>query len=35
MRTTITIDDSLYEQALELADPDIQKTEISREAVKT
>ena len=35
MRTTITIDDTLYEQALELADPDIQKTEISREAVMT
>ena len=35
MRTTITIDDSLYEQALELADPDIPKTEIFREAVKT
>ena len=34
MRTTITIDDSLYEQALELADPDIPKTEIFREAVK-
>ncbi|WP_028317847.1 type II toxin-antitoxin system VapB family antitoxin [Desulfobulbus elongatus] len=35
MRTTITIDDALYEQALEMAGPDIPKTEIFREAVKT
>ena len=31
MRTTITIADTLYEQALELADPNIPKTEIFRE----
>jgi len=35
MRTTISIDDALYEQALEMAGPDIAKTEIFREAVKT
>lgn len=35
MRTTITIDDALYQQALEMAGPDIHKTEIFREAVKT
>jgi len=35
MRTTITIDDALYQQALEMAGPEIQKTEIFREAVKT
>jgi Arc/MetJ family transcription regulator len=35
MRTTITIDDALFAQALEMAGPEIQKTEIFREAVKT
>jgi len=35
MRTTITIDDALYEQALAMAGPDIAKTEIFREAMKT
>lgn len=35
MRTTITIDDALYQQALALADPDIAKSEIFREAMKT
>jgi len=35
MRTTITIDDTLYEQALEMAGPDIAKSEIFREAMKT
>ena len=35
MRTTITIDDTLYQQALEMADPGIAKTEIFREAMKT
>ncbi|MDQ2779718.1 MAG: type II toxin-antitoxin system VapB family antitoxin [Pseudomonadota bacterium] len=35
MRTTLTIDDSLYEQALELADPGMDKAELLREAVRT
>jgi Arc/MetJ family transcription regulator len=35
MRTTVTIDDALYTQALELADPDMDKSELFREAVKT
>lgn len=35
MRTTVTIDDALYEQALELADPDMDKTELFREAMRT
>jgi len=35
MRTTVTIDDALYAQALEMADPDMDKADIFREAVKT
>ncbi len=35
MRTTITIDDALYQQALEMAGADIAKSEIFREAMKT
>ena len=35
MRTTITIDDALYQRALEVADPDMDKAELFREAVKT
>lgn len=35
MRTTVTIDDVLYEQALQLADPDLNKADIFREAMKT
>lgn len=35
MRTTVTIDDALYEQALELAEPDIDKADLFREAIKT
>lgn len=35
MRTTVTIDDSLYEKALEMADPGMDKSEIFREAFKT
>ncbi|MDR0219548.1 MAG: type II toxin-antitoxin system VapB family antitoxin [Enterobacteriaceae bacterium] len=35
MRTTVTIDDALYVQALEMADPDMDKADIFREAVKT
>ena len=35
MRTTVTIDDNLYEKALEMADPGMDKSELFREAVKT
>ena len=35
MRTTVTIEDSLYEKALELADPTMDKADLFREAVKT
>ena len=35
MRTTVTIEDSLYEKALEVADPTMEKSEIFREAMKT
>jgi Arc/MetJ family transcription regulator len=35
MRTTVTIDDALYQQALEMADPGVDKTDIFREAMKT
>jgi Arc/MetJ family transcription regulator len=35
MRTTVTIDDELYKEALELADPSMDKAEIFREAMKT
>lgn len=35
MRTTVTIDDVLYAQALEMADPGMDKTDIFREAMKT
>ncbi|WP_454692444.1 type II toxin-antitoxin system VapB family antitoxin [Achromobacter aloeverae] len=35
MRTTVTIDDALYEKALELADPNMDKADLFREAVKT
>jgi Arc/MetJ family transcription regulator len=35
MRTTITIDDALYQQALELSDPDMPKTMLVQEAIKT
>ncbi len=34
MRTTVTIDDALYEQALEVADPSMEKGDLFREAVK-
>jgi Arc/MetJ family transcription regulator len=34
MRTTITIDDELYRQALDVADPEMAKTDLFREAVK-
>lgn len=35
MRTTVTIDDALFEKALEVADPDMDKADIFREAFKT
>jgi len=35
MRTTVTIDDALYEHALEVADPGMDKADLFREAVKT
>lgn len=35
MRTTVTIDDELYRQALELSDPDMDKSELFREAMRT
>ena len=35
MRTTVTLDDALFERALEVADPGMDKAELFREAVKT
>ena len=35
MRTTVTIDDVLYEKALEVADPSMDKADLFREAIKT
>lgn len=35
MRTTVTIDDELYQQALDMADPDMDKADLFREAIKT
>ncbi|MBB1603693.1 type II toxin-antitoxin system VapB family antitoxin [Variovorax sp. UMC13] len=35
MRTTVTLDDTLYQQALELADPGMDKADLFREAVQT
>jgi Arc/MetJ family transcription regulator len=35
MRTTVTLDDALYEKALEMADPDMDKSDLFREAIKT
>lgn len=35
MRTTVTIDDALYEKALEVADPAMDKGDLFREAIKT
>lgn len=35
MRTTITVEDALYQQALELADPEMDKAELFREAIRT
>lgn len=35
MRTTVTIDEELYQQALNMADPGMDKAELFREAIKT
>ncbi|MCW7541531.1 type II toxin-antitoxin system VapB family antitoxin [Aquabacterium sp. A7-Y] len=35
MRTTVTIDDALYKEALEVADPSMDKGDLFREAIKT
>lgn len=35
MRTTVTIDDTLYQRALEVADPAMDKADLFREAIKT
>ena len=35
MRTTVTIEDALYQQALEVADPGMDKAELFREALRT
>lgn len=35
MRTTVTIDDDLYNRALEVADPTMDKADLFREAMKT
>ena len=35
MRTTVTIDDALYEKALEMAEPGMNKADLFREAVST
>ena len=34
MRTTVTIDDELYERALEVAEPGMDKADLFREAMK-
>ena len=35
MRTTVTIEDALYERALEVADPGMEKSDLFREAIST
>ncbi len=35
MRTTVTIDDALYEQALAVAEPSMDKADLFREAIRT
>lgn len=35
MRTTVTIDEELYQQALDMADPGMDKAELFREAIRT
>lgn len=34
MRTTVTIDDELFQRALDVADPEMDKGDLFREAVK-
>ena len=34
MRTTVTIDDDLYQRALEVADPGMEKSDLFREAMR-
>jgi hypothetical protein len=34
LRTTVTIDDELYRQAVDVADPEMDKTDLFREAMK-
>jgi Arc/MetJ family transcription regulator len=34
MRTTVTIDDDLYQRALDVADPGMEKGDLFREAIK-
>ena len=34
MRTTVTIDDTLYQQALALADANMEKSDLFKEAIK-
>jgi Arc/MetJ family transcription regulator len=34
VRTTVTIDDELYQRALEVADPEMDKADLFREAMK-
>lgn len=35
MRTTITLDDQLHQEALALSDPDMDKSELFHEAIRT
>lgn len=35
MRTTVTIDDALYQEALQVAEPGMDKADLIREAIKT
>ena len=35
MRTTVTIEDALYQQALAMAEPGVDKAELIREAIRT
>jgi hypothetical protein len=35
MRTTVTIEDALYDRAIEVADPGMDKSDLFREAIAT
>ncbi|MCK9516230.1 MAG: ribbon-helix-helix domain-containing protein [Ottowia sp.] len=35
MRITVTIDDTLYDQAMQLANPGMDRSELFREAIRT